>query len=164
MADVPPFILTKPSLKLTPTTGTPPLTPVTLQCQGKGIQAVPDQDENEFETFCGTYTTYSPEKWTITFNAYSSFGTEGLWTLCRPLVGRVCDFVLTPNADVPISADNVGMTGKLIIKAFAFLDAEVTDASEVDVEMKVQGTPTFITTPPTTELASEPEPEMEPAA
>lgn len=141
MPDVPPFILRKPSLKLTLTPGTP----ITLQCQGRGMQVVPDQDENDFETFCGTYTTYSPEKWTITFNAYSSFGTDGLWTLVRPLVGKVVDFELLPDADAAVSVTNPKMAGKAIVKSFPFLDAEVSDASEVDVELAVQGTPTFAT-------------------
>jgi hypothetical protein len=39
---------------------------------------VTDQDENDYETFCGTYSTYGPEKWTITATVLQSFGVDGV--------------------------------------------------------------------------------------
>lgn len=160
MPDIPPFILRHPELTLTPGGAG---TPVVLRCQGRALTVEPEQDENDFETFCGTYTTYGVEKWTITLGCYTSFGTEGLWTLVRPLVGTIVDFELLPNGDAAASIDNPIMTGKAMVKAFPFIDAEVSDASEVDVEFAVQGTPTFATTPPAAEPETVTEPEPEPA-
>lgn len=153
MADVPPFIIDKPSLKILAAEppDTVPAADVELQCTGRGIQVEVDQDENEMVTFCGTYTTYGKEKWTITLNAYTSYGTEGLWTLTRPLVGLVVSFEFLPQGDDPVSVDNPLMTGKARVKAFPFLTGDQGNASEVDVEFKVEGAPEFLEVAPAAE-------------
>lgn len=153
MPDIPPFIIKHPELTIKAGTGTPavPAADVTIRCQGHSIAVEPEQDENTFETFCGTYTTYSPEKWSVTISCYTSYGTDGLWTLLRPLVGLVVAFELLPDGDVAASVDNPVMSGNAIVKAFPFLSGDVSDASDVDVVLAVQGQPTFGTTAPASE-------------
>lgn len=156
MPDVVPFILQKPTIALGPVA-----TEVEIQCSANQVEAAPEQDETTVETFCGTYTTYKPEVWTITIGALQSFGDDGLWTLVRPLVGTTVPFRLLPDSRVAASVDNPQMEGMATVKAFAFLNAEVGEASEFDLELAVQGEPTFTTTPGVTTLADEGEPEPE---
>lgn len=156
MADVAPFIIDKPSLKILAAVApdTVPVAEVELQCTGRGLEVTVDQDETELTTFCGTYTTYGKERWTVTLQAYTSFGTQGLWTLCRPLVGHEITFELLPQGDAAVSVDNPLMTGRAMVKAFPFLTGEQGDASEVDVEFSVQGEPEFLDTAPAARAAS----------
>ena len=139
MPAVVPFILQHPKIELTAGAGTP----VEIQCSANQVVAEPEQDENTNETFCGSYTSYKAEVWTITVTALQSFGTDGLWTKVRPMAGTVVDFTLLPDADAAISIDNPEMSGKVIVKAFAFLDAAVGEASEFDLVLAVQGEPAF---------------------
>lgn len=150
MPDVAPFIIDKPSLKILAAEApeTVPAADVELQCTGRGLEVTVDQEETELTTFCGTYTTYGKERWTVLLQAYTSFGTAGLWTLVRPLVGHVVTFELLPQGDAAVSVSNPLMTGKAIVKAFPFLTGEQGDASEVDVEFAVQGEPEFLETAP----------------
>jgi hypothetical protein len=150
MADVPPFIIDKPSLKILAAVApdTVPVAEIELQCSGRGLDVTVDQDENELTTFCGTYTNYGQEKWTVTLNAYTSFGTDGFWTLLRPCVGHIITFELLPQGDAPVSVDNPVMTGKAMVKAFPFLSGDQGNGSEVDVDLKVQGMPEFLDTAP----------------
>lgn len=155
MSDIPPFIIKHPELTIKAGTGVPavPATDVVLRCQGHAIAVEADQDENSFETFCGTYTSYSPEKWTITLSCYTSYGTDGLWTLMRPLVGLTVAFELLPDGDVAVGVDNPVMSGNAVVKSFPFLSGDVSDASDVDVVLAVQGEPTFGETAPAAEGA-----------
>lgn len=150
MADKPPFILHKPSLKIlaAEAPATVPTADIELQCLSHGLTAEPEQDENDVKTFCGTYTTYGAEKWTITIAAYTSYGLDGLWNQLRPCVGELVKFELLPNGEVAVSEDNPMMTGVAMVKAFSFIDGEVDESSEIDVELAVQGEPEFLTTPP----------------
>jgi len=80
----PPFIPVKPYLSV----GTAPNL-VTLICAAENVEVSPDQDENTVETFCGTYTSYKAEKWTITASSYMSYAsTNGLWTARRTYTTR----------------------------------------------------------------------------
>lgn len=142
MADPVPHFMTKPLLVIGPSA-----TPVMeIECAANNIEVVPDQDENEYDTFCGTYATYGPEKWTITMTVLQSFGVDGVWTKLRPVVGTVQPFEIRPDAPDPRSIDNPAMTGTATVKAFPFLSGGVNEPSEIDIELKVQGTPTWVLT------------------
>lgn len=158
MPTVAPFILQKPKIELTTIGGTP--ASVEIQCSANQVVAEPDQDETTVETFCGSYTSYKAEVWTITVTALQSYGTDGLWTKVRPLAGEVVEFVLLPDADAPVSVDNPEMSGTAIVKAFPFLDAAVGEASEFDLVLGVQGLPTFgIVAGAQAQAQTQPEPE-----
>jgi hypothetical protein len=156
---VPPFIFKKPKIALG-VTGTS----VDIACGANAVTAEPEQDENTVETFCGTYTSYKPEVWTITITAVQSFGAVGtdLWSQVRPLCGTVVPFALLPDASRVVGPDNPEMRGNASVKGFPFLDGAVGEASEFDLELAVQGVPTFSTTVVGTE-EGEPEPQTEAA-
>jgi len=144
VVDRPPFVLVKPKI----TIGDAATTLVEFECGANQITAEPDQDENTTETFCGTFTTYKPEVWTVTITALTSFGTNGLWNNLRPLVGTIQPFQIIPDITKPISEDNVAMSGMCLLKAFAYLDAAVGETSDFDLVLAVQGIPDFLETPP----------------
>lgn len=138
IVDQAPFVLVKPKITL----GTAPTT-VEFACGANQIVAEPDVDENTTETFCGTFTTYKPEVWTVTITALTSYGADGLWNALRPMANTVQDFEILPDASKAEGADNPAMSGKCIVKPFAFLDAAVGETSDFDLVLAVQGMPTF---------------------
>lgn len=150
--DAAPFILDHPYIRLGPTA-----TGAEISCAGTNLTAEPDQDENTIETFCGSYTTYKPPKWTVTVTIAQSYGAGGSWTVIHPMCGTVVPFEIRPD-QATASVDNPVMSGTAVVKHLPFIDAAPGEASEVDLVLAVQGEPDFgITTP--TGLAAEPETE-----
>jgi len=147
--DQPPFILTKPHLEVGPAGAE-----VTYECGANQIDASPEQDSNDTETFCGIFTSYKPTKWTVTVTALQSFGAEGLWNALRPLVNTVQPFLIVPDGTQPVSESNIAMQGLAFIPEFAYLTAAVGEASEFDFVLAVQGDPEFIDTPPVAAMAA----------
>jgi hypothetical protein len=146
VVDKPPFILTKPKLLVGPA-GT--ATEVQYECGANEIDASPEQDSSDTETFCGIFTSYKPTKWTVTVTCLQSFGdVDGLWNALRPLVNTITDFTIIPDGTQPISPDNVAMSGLAFIPEFAYLTASVGEASEFDFVLAVQGEPDFLEAPP----------------
>src|SRR5262245_36996339 len=133
-----PFILQKPLLSIG-STGTG----IIYQCSANEVAVSCEQDETTTETFCGTYTTYKPEVWTITVTILMSYGAAAFWNLVRPMVGTLQPFTIQPDAVAAVSASNPKMTGSAIVKAFDFLNAPVGEASEIEFVLAVQGIPTF---------------------
>jgi hypothetical protein len=138
MPAVTPYYMTHPVLLLGPTA-----TAVELQCYANKVETNVDQDETVTKTFCGLYTSYGPEKWTIVITVVQSFGADGLWTLVQPMAGTVQPFVLMAGPDAVASVDNPVMSGTAMVKAFPFMSGSVNEPSEFDLELAVQGDPVF---------------------
>jgi hypothetical protein len=142
MADTPvtapPFIPVKPVISIG-TVGSA----VDIACAAEELAVEVDQDDNTYETFCGSYTSYKPEKWTITATVFPSYGAAGLWNLLRPLVGTAQPFRVLPDAGASVGPANPQMTGTCIVKAFPFYTGKPGEPTSFDVEMAVQGVPTF---------------------
>lgn len=136
-----PFILVSPSLKV----GTSPSPMTDLKCSANQITHGVDQDSNDYETFCGAYRSYGVAHHTLTLTLLQSFGTDGPWTVLYPLRNTVVDFELLPDDRVAASPTNPKMTGKVYVPFMPFLDSAVNEASEIDVELAIQGEPTFVT-------------------
>ncbi|HKE67387.1 MAG TPA: hypothetical protein VKB59_22500 [Micromonosporaceae bacterium] len=143
IVDRPPFVLIKPKLVI----GTDPNT-IEFECGANELDIAPDQDSNDVETFCSVFTTYKPEKWTITITILQSFGTDGLWNNLRPLANTIVDFLVIPDESQPISETNVAISGKAYMPGFAYIQAAVGEASESDLVLAVQGDPEFLVAPP----------------
>ena len=139
VVDAPPFVPVKPLIKIGATGST-----VEIACAAGELAVEVDQDETTTETFCGVFTSYKPEVWTITITVFPSYGTNGLWTLLRPLVGTTQPFQIAPDAETPTgTADNPLMFGDALIKAFPFYTGTPGEPTSFDVELGVQGTPSF---------------------
>jgi hypothetical protein len=156
MPAVTPYYMNKPLLQLGAVA-----TAVELQCYANNVETNIDQDETVTKTFCGVYTSYGPEKWTIVLTVLQSFGADGLWTLVQPMVGTIQPFTLMADADATPGVDNPVMSGTAMVKAFPFLSGAVAEPSEFDLELAVQGAPTFGIVAPT--IAAGAETELEPA-
>lgn len=149
MPAVTPYYMHHPKILLGPTAAA-----VELQCYANNIETNVDQDETVTKTFCGVYTSYGPEKWTLVFTVVTSFGADGLWTLVSPMRGTVQPFALYPD-DAVAGVDNPVMSGTAIVKAFPFLSGAVGEPSEFDLELAVQGDPVFGITDPTATATAE---------
>ena len=134
----PPFLPVKPKI-LIGTTGSA----VDIACAASELAVEVDQDETTTDTFCGSYTSYKPQIWTATVTVYPSYGTAGLWNLLRPLVGTLQAFTILPDASKPPGPDNPQMTGTCLVKAFPFYTGAPGEPTSFDIELAIQGTPTF---------------------
>jgi hypothetical protein len=153
-----PFIVDHPFILIGDAT-----TGVQVECAGTNLSVTVDQDENTLETFCGSYTSYKAPKWTITVTIAQSYGAAGSWTLLQPLLGTIQPFEIRPDS-ATASVDNPSMSGDVLLKYLPFIDAAPGEASEVDLEMAVQGQPVFgITSPVMAASAAAPAPEPQPA-
>jgi len=132
-----PFTPVKPLIQIGATGSS-----VEIACAAGELAVEVDQDETTTETFCGSFTTYKPEQWTITVTVFPSYGTNGLWTLVRPLVGQTLPFQIAPDADNPTgTADNPLMFGDCLVKAFPFYTGSPGEPTSFDIELAVQGAP-----------------------
>jgi hypothetical protein len=138
--ETPPFILISPSIKLGP-----PATAVEIKCSTHQISHGIDQNSNDYETFCGSYRVYGAAHETITLTVYQNFDPTGPWAVLSPLRGQTVEFELLPDDRVAASPTNPKMTGVVRVPAMPFIDAAVNEASEIDVELAIQGTPVFVT-------------------
>jgi hypothetical protein len=138
----PPFIVTHPLIKIGATGSA-----VEFECGATNLDITVDQDENTVETFCGSYTSYKAPKWTVTITIAQSYGANGTWTLLHPLCGTLQPFSIQPDSAAP-SVSNPNMSGTAMLKQLPFISAAPGEASEVDLELAVQGTPLFGITAP----------------
>jgi len=146
--DTPPFILTSPQFAIGPEGG--PLQDI--KCSLNQISCGVDQDSNDYDTFCGSYRAYGVPRFTITLTVFQNFDPTGPWAILYPLAGTLADFELLPDGTVTQSATNPLMFGKVRVPYMPFLDAAVNEASSIDIELSVQGIPSFA--PPDTAPAS----------
>ena len=156
MADPVPMFLVKPLITLGDDTAVPS-TLVELQCSASNVDVASDQDETTAETFCAVFTNYKSPKFTITLTLYQSFGTDGIWAKLQPMFGTIQPFTLAPDADNPTGTiDNPLMFGTARVKYAPFLSGAVGEASDFDLELGVQGMPSYAPpdTPPTALVAS----------
>lgn len=136
----PPFIPVRPIIKITSGANS-----VEFECAAESFEVNVDQDETTTETFCGTYTTYKAEVWTITGSVFASYGVAGLWNLLRPMVGLVTTFEFLPDAGAVQGPSNPKMSGTCIVKAFPFYSGAPGEPQAFDVVIAVQGIPSFST-------------------
>lgn len=136
--ETPPFVLTKPSIMI----GTSPAMKE-LRCAANQITHAIDQGTNDYDTYCGSYRSYGVARHTLTITIYQNFDTDGPWQVLKPLENTVVDFTLLPDDNQASGPTNPLMFGKVRVPAIPFLDAGVNEASSIDIELSIQGTPSF---------------------
>jgi hypothetical protein len=147
VVNAPPFIVVRPLIKIGATGSA-----VEFECGATNLDITVDQDENTVPTFCGAYTSYKAPKWTITITLAQSYGANGTWTLLHPLCGTIQPFVIQPDVAAP-SVSNPVMSGTAVVKQLPFMSVAPGEASEVDLELAVQGDPVFGIVAPTAATA-----------
>lgn len=118
-----------------------------LKCAANQFSHGVDQDTNDYDTFCGSYRVYGVERQTFTVTLYQNFDDGGPWSVLFPLRNTVADFEFTFDDRIPVSPQNPKMTGKVRVPTMPMVDAAVNEASEIEMELAIQGAPTFVTTP-----------------
>lgn len=142
-----PFNPVKPILKITQGGNS-----VQVECASESFEASVEQDETTTETFCGTYTAYKAEVWTITGSVFPSYAAlaanaGGLWNALRPMVGDpTATFEFIPDSTQARSASNPVMSGTCLVKAFPFYAGSPGEPTAFDLVLAVQGAPSFTTT------------------
>lgn len=133
-----PFYLVSQSLKIDGTD---------LKCAANNISHGIDQASNDYETFCGSYRSYGAAHETLTVTFVQNFDADGPWATLYPLRGTIVDFELIPDDRIAIGVGNPKMTGQVYVPIMPFIDSGVGEASEIDVELAIQGEPDYDTTP-----------------
>jgi len=152
MTDVLPFMLIKPKVTIGGTwgTGVPPADPgvptggTELTCFGHKIEFKPDEASNDLEGFCFTARSYKPTRLTVTLSLFQSFGTGNLWDVLVPLAKQVVPMTITPDNTDPTgnpagTADNPTWYAMVHVPPLPFLNADVGEATDVDLDFDVQG-------------------------
>jgi hypothetical protein len=137
-----------------------------LACYTNHLELTPDTSVTTVDTMCGSTDYPGITKWSLVATLYQSFdATTGTEAILQPLVtaGVPCYFLVAADRVAAISASNPGWTGQVQPSPYAPLNGDAGDASEIELEWAVLGTPTKITTPPTV-LLEEQEAEAEKSA
>lgn len=137
--ETPPFILISPSFTIGPVGGTL----AELKCSINQIEHAVDQDTNDYDTFCGSYRAYGVERHTITITVFQNFDATGPWAILHALAGELAEFQLLPDDTIANGPTNPLMFGTCRVPAMPFLNAAVNEASQIEVELSIQGTPHF---------------------
>jgi len=143
-----PFVLNKPTVTIDGND---------ITCLCHQVTFAPDQDTNDYDTFCAHYTSYGPLKMTITLSMFVSYGTDGMWTILKPLENTVVTLTVTPAA-LPVVAgtvDNPTASAQVQVPGIPFMDAGVGEASDVDLDFVVQGNVTYTPVPAALEASAE---------
>jgi hypothetical protein len=128
-----------------------------LACYTNHLELSPDVSVTTLDTMCGSIDYPGTTKWSLIATLYQSFdATTGTEAILEPLVtaGVPCFFLVAADKTAAISATNPGWTGQVNPQAYAPINGDAGDASEIELEWGVIGTPTKITTPPTATAAA----------
>jgi hypothetical protein len=141
VVNAPPFVPVKPLLKVGAVGAG-----VEFECSAETIKVDVTQADVTTETFCGIFKSYKAEEWVITNTVFPSYGTAGLWNNLRPLVGTSQPFTFQPDGVAVVGPANPAMTGTCRVKAFSFYAGKLGEPQSFDVELAVQGIPTWALT------------------
>lgn len=149
MAEVLPFMLIKPTIVIGGALGSgiPPLPPgaptggTDITCFGHKVEFKPDEASNDLEGFCFTARSYKPTRLGVTLSMFQSFGADNLWDVLVPLEKQDVPLAITPAAaDTPNTVDNPTWYAIVHVPPIPFLNADVGEASDFDLDFDVQGT------------------------
>jgi hypothetical protein len=125
---------------------------VDLGCAGNHIEISPDVGVTTLDTFCGSYDYPGTVKWSLVLTLYQSFdadGPEQVLSAAVALPGRKTMFRVIPFKSQPVSATNPMWEGEVVPQPYAPLNGDAGDASEIDLEWSIIGTPSKSILPPT---------------
>jgi hypothetical protein len=142
-----PLILTNAGLKI----GKGPLAAdlEELACSLNHIELSPDVSTTTLDTMCGSRDYPGTVKWALIATLYQSFDPDATEEVLSAAVdgGVPVPFELIGYRDQPVSATNPAWSGMVIPQPYAPINGDAGDASEVELEWSVVGTPTKSTTP-----------------
>jgi hypothetical protein len=132
----------KPKVLIGPSPG------VDITCFLHKVEFKPDQDTNDNDTFCGTYRSYGPVRWTITLSLFQSFGAGNAWDILAGLQMQTVHLEVTPSEALPVgTVDNPTVAAEVTVPPMPFLTSDVGEASDMDLDLDVQGGLTYTPEP-----------------
>jgi len=142
-----PVILTNASVEIS-TDGTTALLKQ-LACVATHVELSPDTNITTVDTFCGSRDYPGTVKWSLILTLLQSFDTGATEEVLSAAVagGVPVAFLIYAYRDKPISATNPAWTGTVIPRNYSPLNGDAGDASTIDLEWSVVGTPTKTITP-----------------
>jgi hypothetical protein len=141
-----PLILTNAGLKIS-TDGTETGL-VELACMVNHIELSPDVSVTTLDTMCGSRDYPGTVKWSLVATLYQSFdpqATEDVLSAAVELSSTV--FQVIGYRDQAVSDTNPMWSGTVIPKPYSPINGDAGDASTIDLEWSVEGTPTKSVTP-----------------
>ena len=136
-----PMMFTDPKLRLDPDSSA-----VDLECFVNSLSDAVSQDSEEWETFCGTGTSYGPARRTISVTVLVSYGADGSWTQLQAFAGTETTFELTPDGMAAVSVDNPVMSGSVRVPEIPFVGSTSPGSvGTYDLELSVEGEAVFVT-------------------
>ena len=137
-----PLILDNAGLKISKDGTTTGLTE--LACVTSHVELTPDVAITTLDTFCGSRDYPGNVKWSLIATLYQSFdvgATEEV--LSAAVTGNVpVPFQLVGRRDTAVSPTNPMWSGTVIPKPYSPINGDAGDASTIDLEWSVVGTPT----------------------
>jgi hypothetical protein len=137
-----------------------------LACYTNHLELSPDVSVTTLDTMCGSVDYPGTTKWSLIATLYQSFDVGGTEEILSALVtaGVPCYFLIAADRVAPISATNPGWQGQVNPTAYAPLNGDAGDASEIELEWSLIAPPTKITTPPVAAAAGTTHAELDEAA
>jgi hypothetical protein len=148
MAEVLPFMLIKPTIVIGGTwvpgvDPAPPSVPTggtDITCFGHKVEFKPDESSDDLEGFCFTARSYKPTRLAVTLSMFQSFGADNLWDVLVPLEKQDVPLAITPAASSSGgTVDNPTWFAMVHVPPIPFLNADVGEASDFDLDFDVQG-------------------------
>ena len=120
-----------------------------LACVASHVELSPDTAVTTVDTFCGSTDYPGQTKWSLVATLVQSLdvgATEEVLSAAVAFDGPV-PFEVVPYKSKPIAADNPAWSGMVNPAPYAPINGDAGDASTVDLEWGVIGTPTKSTSP-----------------
>jgi hypothetical protein len=137
-----------------------------LACVANHIELSPDVNVTTLDTMCGSKDYPGTVKWSLVATLYQSFDPDATEEVLSAAVdgGVPVAFQIIGYRDSPVSDTNPMWSGLVIPQPYAPINGDAGDASEVELEWGLVGTPTkAITGTYTAEAAARRSRQPEPA-
>lgn len=114
-----------------------------LACVTNHLELSPDVTITTLDTFCGSTDYPGVVKWSLIATLYQSFDPDATEDVLSAAVagGIPVPFTIVPYKSQPVSETNPEWSGELIPQPYAPINGDAGDASSVELEWSLTGTP-----------------------
>lgn len=147
MAEPAPLILDNAGLKIGDGATTEVLTE--LACLANHIELSPDVSITTLTTMCGERDYPGVVKWSLVATLYQSFDPDATEEVLSTALatGKPVGFEVIGYRDQAVSATNPKWKGQVIPQPYSPINGDAGDASTIELEWSVVGTPTKVIVP-----------------
>jgi len=122
-----------------------------LACLASHVEIMPDTAITTLDTFCGSVDYPGITKWTLGLTLYQSFDPDATEDVLSEAValGTRTPFRVTPRGSQAVGPTNPIYEGDVLPAPYAPINGDAGEASTIDLEWGIVGTPTKSEVPPT---------------